>query len=57
MFSSWAAACPSEVWSEKQLFNPSLIGLQDLAFRRAIITVWTGPAGLSKALVLMFLPL
>ena len=57
MFSSWVAACPSEVWSEKHLFNSSLIGLKDLALRRAIIMFWTGPADLPKALVLMFLPL
>ena len=57
MFSNWVAACPSDVWSEKHLFNSSLIGLQDLAFGRAIITFWTGPEDLPKALVLMFLPL
>ena len=53
MFSSWVAACLSKVWSEKHLFNSSLIGLQDLAFMRAIITFWTGPADLPKALDLI----
>ena len=57
MFSNSAAACPNEVWSEKHLFNSSLMGLQDLVFGRAIITFWTGPADLPKASVLMFLPL
>ena len=57
MFSNWAAACPNEVWLEKHLFNSSLMGLQDLAFGRAIITFWMGPADLPKASVLMFLPL
>ena len=46
MFSNWAAACLSDVWSEKHLYNSSLIGLQDPAFGRAIITFWTGPADL-----------
>ena len=49
MFSNWAAACPSDVWSEKHFFNFSLIGLQDLAFGQAIIMFWTGPADLPKA--------
>ena len=49
MFLTWAAACPSDVWSEKQLFNSSLIGLQDLGFGRAIATFWTGPADAPKA--------
>ena len=57
MYSTCAAAYPSEVWSEKHLFNSSLIGLQDLAFGRAIITFWTGPADLPKASVLIFLAL
>ena len=57
MFSSCAAAYPSKVWSKKHLFNSSLIGLQDLAFGRAIITFWTGPPDLPKASVLIFLPL
>ena len=53
MFSSCAAACPSKDWSEKHLFNSSLIGLQDLAFGRAIITFWTGSADLPKASILI----
>ena len=57
MLSNWAAACPNEVWSKKHLLNSSLMGLQDLAFGRAIITFWTGPADLPKASVLIFLPL
>ena len=57
MFSSWAVACPSEVWSEKHLFNSSLMGLHDQTFRRAIIMFWTGPADLPKASVLILLPL
>ena len=55
MGSSCAAACASEVLSEKYLFNSSLMGLQDLAFGRAITTFWTGPADLPKASVLIFL--
>ena len=43
--------------SKKHLFNSSLMGLQDLAFGRAIITFWTGPADQPKVSVLMFLPL
>ena len=57
MFSNWAAACPNDVWSEKHLFNSSLIAFQEWAFGKAIMTFCTGPADLPNASVLMFLPL
>ena len=57
MLPNWVAACPSDLLSEKHLFNSSLMGLQDLAFGGAIITFWTGTVDLPKALVLMFFPL
>ena len=56
MFFGCAAACHSDFWPEKHLFNTSLMGLQDIAFGRAIITFWTGPADLPNASVLIFPP-
>ena len=47
MFSSWAAACPNDVWSEKHLFNSSLIAFQECALGKAIMTFCTGPTDLA----------
>ena len=57
MFSNWVDACPNDVWSEKHLFNSSLIAFQEWPFGKAIMIFCTGPADLPNASVLMFLPL